>query len=204
MKLKTIGALLLAIPFSANAATIQGGSVTTNLGSDFFFNTAATGGNDFDSNNAFFFRDFGTLNVGVGGSDISITGIGWASRGFGSAVPTAATVTITYLGLDGSSGGGDDILIGSATDNFTDAGTGSTYYWAFDSAMNANIDGLNSQFSINIASTGNAMRYKTTSGSTAGAVKLSAAGTSVANAIPEPSTALLGALGALALLRRRR
>ena len=98
------------------------------------------------------------------------------------------------------------MLIGTATDNYTFGGAGE-YVWEFDTPMVAVIDGLNSFFRVDVSpinGTGNgSFQLKTTSGTDASAVKISVAGTSVA-VVPEPSAALLGAIGALGLLRRRR
>lgn len=187
-----------------HAATIVAGDVTSTIGPDFFIDAASTGGGtDFNSTNANFLRDFGTLDVGTGGTEITIGGVGWASSGTTTAVPaTSATITITYLGEDESVGGGDDVLIGTVTDAFSYGGTASEMAWAFDSPLSATIDGLGSVFLLNVNSNGN-IRYKTfpnTSG--AANVKLSVAGTTVA--VPEPTAAMLGGLGFLALLRRRR
>lgn len=211
--LPAICALGLALA-SSHAATIVGVGTTlgSSLGSNFFLNAAATGGSDASvnqPNSAAFTRSFGTLNVGAGGSTINITGIAWASL---NSAPTndatSATVAITYLGSDGVFGGGDDVLIGSVTDNYTFAGAANVYAWSFDTPMSATIDGLNNLFRIvltptNVGGTGS-LTLKNTTGTTLGAnTKLSVAGTSVA-AIPEPSAVLLGGFGLLGLLRRRR
>lgn len=213
--LPTVLAALCLTLDSSHAATIVGGNVSTALGTSFFFDTAATGGTDLSvnqPNSGFFTRSFGTLNVGAGGSTINITGIGWASLGnAASNDATSATVGITYLGLDGVFGGGDDVVIGSVTNSYTYSGAASEYVWAFDTALSATIDGLNNQFRIVITPTNGtsngSLSFKSSIPSpgtaTAATVKLSVAGTSVA-VVPEPSAALLGGLGLLALLGRRR
>lgn len=195
---------------TSHAATIVAGDVTSTLGPNFFLDAAATGGNDFAINQpgtALFRRSFGTLNVGSGGTTITITGIGWASPNSATNNDaTSATVAIRYLGADGIFGGTDDVLIGTVTDNYTFGGA-SEYVWEFDTPMTAVIDGLNSFFRVEVSPINGAgngsFQMKTTSGTDASAVKLSVAGTSVA-VVPEPSAALLGAMGALALLRRQR
>jgi hypothetical protein len=200
---------------TSDAATIVSGNVTTTLGPDFFLNDAATGGMDFTINQpgtANLTRDFGALNVGAGGTTINISGIAWASPNSATTNDaTSAEVTITYLGLDGAFGGGDDVLIGSVTDNYVFTAAGTTYVWAFDSPMSATIDGLNSVFRVAIApsnaTSDGSLRFKAGSGSGSTSnqaiVKISVAGTSVA-VVPEPSIALLGSLGLFGLLRRRR
>jgi len=203
-------ACLAAIPTQSRAATIVTGDVTTNLGPNFFFDSATVGGGDFtvnQPNSANFDRSFGTLNVGAGGSDITVSGIGWAApNNEGSNDATSATVTITYLGFDGTFGGADDVVIGSVTDNFTFTANGE-YYWIFDTSISATIDGLNNLFRVSVApsngTSNGSLSFKTSSGSIAANVKISVAGTSLA-VVPEPSSALLGGLGLLALLRRRR
>lgn len=195
--------LSLGAATSSDAATITPGSVTVNLGPTFFFDAAVTGGNDFTTSNAFFARDLGALNVGSGGTQVTITGFGWAGRGYGTTPsPGSTTLTITYLGTDGVFGGADDMVLGSVTDNMTVSSTGSEYYWAFDTPVVSTIDGLNSQFRFQVASTDAAIRYKTAGSGIAGNVKLSVAGSSVA--VPEPSSLALIGLGALACMRRRR
>jgi hypothetical protein len=166
------------------AADIVTGDITSALGPDFFFDSASPGGGtDFNSNNPSFNRSFGTLNNGTGGAEITITGIGWASSA-GGTTATSVTVTITYLGADQAVGGGDDILVGSVTDNlvFTAAGE---YVWDFDTPLVAQIDGLGNWFQIAVSANGN-IRYKTfpnTSG--VDNVKLSVAGTSTPLFLPD-------------------
>ena len=198
---------------SSQAATIAGvgTSLGASLGTNFFFNTAALGGGDFtvnQPNSATFLRNFGTLNVGAGGSTINISGIAWASFNNAAANDaTSATVGITYLGANGSVGGGDDLLIGNVTDNFTFAGAANVYAWNFDTSLSATIDGLNNVFLIvvtpNNGSSAGSLSFKGATIANADNVKLSVAGTSVA-VVPEPSTTLLGGFSLLCLLRRRR
>ncbi len=211
-----VAACVSACSTHATAATIVAGDVTANLGPDFFLDAAATGGNDFfvnQPNTALFGRTFSGLNVGPGGSQVSISGVGWASANNATASDaTSAQVTITYLGADGVFGGGDDVAFGSVTDNYTFSGAGE-YYWRFDTPLEAVIDGLNSIFRVAVAplndTTTGSLTMKTTTGTTAGNVKLSVAGTSVAlsGQIPEPSSLLIAAAlvcGGTVMARRRR
>jgi MYXO-CTERM domain-containing protein len=188
---------------ASQAATIVAGPIS-NLGTDFLINTAAVGGGDtIAASTVTFVRDLGPLNVGAGGSALSITGFGFAAAG-NQITATQATITFTYLGADGAVGGGDDLLVGTATDTLTPAATGATYHWNFDAPLAATIDAAASSFQIVVTSNGTGnFRFKTTSGTALSAAKLSVAGASVA-VIPEPAVALLGGLGLLGLLRRRR
>ena len=82
------------------------------------------------------------------------------------------------------------------------------YAWAFTSPIFGVINGLNNLFRIAITPSNGtdngSLTFKNTSGTTLGAnTKLSVAGTSVA-VVPEPSVTLLGAVGLVCLLRRRR
>lgn len=199
---------------SSHAAIIVAGNVTTVLGPNFFIDNAATGGSDFtvnQPNSAVFTRSFGTLNVGAEGSTINISGIGWASLNSAASNDASfATVGITYLGADGIFGGGDDVLIGTVTNAYTFAGSGTEYVWSFDTPLTATIDGLNNLFRIVITpsngTSNGSLSFKTTDASnpgTAANAKLSVAGTSLA-VVPEPSAALLGGVALLTLLVRRR
>lgn len=212
-----LAACVAACSTNTKAATIVAGDVTANLGPDFFLDAASTGGGDFivnQPNTALFGRTFSGLNVGPGGSQLSISGVGWASANNATASDaTSAQVTITYLGADGVFGGGDDVAFGSVTDNYTFAGAASEYYWLFDAPLVATIDGLNSVFRVAVAplndTTTGSLTMKTTTGTTAGNVKLSVAGTSVAlsGQIPEPSSLLIAAAlvcGGTVMARRRR
>ena len=173
--------LLLGGAFTSHANPINGGNVTTLLGPNFFFDAAATGGGDFNLNQpnaAVFDRNFGILQVGASGTTITITGIGWASAGSAPLNDaTFATVTVTYLGLDGTGGGGDDILIGSATDDYTYAGAAGEYAWTISPPLIGVIDGLNNKFRVVITpsnpTSNGSLSFKTSSGTTAATVKLS-------------------------------
>lgn len=167
---------------SAWAANIGTNDVTAVLwpgGAPFtFFDSASTGGGDTAAAASVNFdRGFGTLNVGVGGSEVNIRGIGWASGGASSFNATNVIGTITYLGADGISGGGNDVVIGKVTNNVTANTTASEWVWLFDSPITNTIDGASNIFRINLTSVGtNTMRFKTTSGTAASAAKLSVAG----------------------------
>lgn len=180
----------LAITSHANPIVGVGTSLGSSLGTDFFFNSASTGGTDAgvnEPNSAFFFRSLGTLYPGAGGITINITGIAWASLPSGTANDaTSATITIHYLGADGVFGGVDDVLIGTATDTFTYAGAANVYAWTFTTPLSATIPNLqNNQFRIVVTPTNGtangSLSFKNTSGTSAGTnTKLSLAGTATA------------------------
>jgi autotransporter-associated beta strand protein len=176
------------LPQSASANNVVAGDVTTTLTPPgFFFDAAATGGGDFSmtaGTAANFDRSFGALNVG-GGTLISIAGIGWASAGT-PGTPTSFSVTITYLGANGVSGGGDDVVIGTVTDSTTLSTTASEWVWKFTTPITATIDGVNNVFRVAVTATGGTWKMKTTSGTAASAVKLSVAGTSTAVVTSNP------------------
>jgi len=194
------------------ADTITTNDVTLTLGPNFFFDTAATGGGDTTlATSVSFTRDFGAFTTGP--STISITGLGWAVGGnLGVANPTTffADVTFTYLGADNALGGGDDVLIGTTSDNYLYQGAGE-YAWLFSTPLSANItpnptvnDFLITMngYTDNTLATGSNLRFKTTSGTGLGAAKLSVAGTPVV--VPEPTTVALAGLGLAGLLAFRR
>lgn len=201
---------VVGVAGSAWSATIVKGDVTTGLGPNFFVDDASTGGGDATVNQPSvgqYKLDFGALNVGAGGTQVTVTGVGWASPNFAGIDLTQMSVTITYLGLDGVGGGGDDVVLGSTSDVYPQPFQGAgEYYWIFDTPISGTVDGLNQFFRVDLApinATGDgSMRFKTFS-TTNFAPKLSVAGTSEAVA-PEPGSLALIALGGLCLARRRR
>lgn len=212
LSIAALAAGLLAGAGSAAGAVIAVGPLA-NLGSTFFPvvpGPASTGGGDANSTSALFARSFGALNVGTVGSEVTLTGMAWALSGAGTTA-TTANLTVTYLGLDGVGGGGDDQLIGTSTATLTFTAAG-VYIWDFDADLvatipAANISGSDQVFRLQVDGFSGAapanLRYKTSTGTILANVKLSVAGSSVA-VIPEPSAALLGGFGLLALMRRRR
>jgi hypothetical protein len=133
---------------------------------------------------------------------------------------TTADGTFTFDIRQGAGGTGGTAnvaglnSIGTRTTTFSSAGTTSTYYTNFDTPVSFVADTNSTSLVISFASTGKIdwkseasgggrlARVNTGNGNFFGteSVRFSVAG----SAVPEPSTALLGALGALAMLRRRR
>lgn len=173
--------------FSTKASTIVSNDVTTVLwpsGAPYtFFDSASVGGGDINfTTNAYFERSLGTLNVGGLGSRVVLRGMGWAA----AVGPTATNIvaTFTYLGANGTNGGGDDLVFGVVTNSYNRVATAAEYVWVFDAPITNNIDGLSNRFAINLFAGGtlgtNTFRCKTTSGTALSAAKLSLAGSSTA------------------------
>jgi hypothetical protein len=177
--------IMIGILSTVHADNIVVGDVTATLGPDFFFDTAAIGGGDFNSSDAFFNRDFGVNGYDPAGTQITITGIGWASPA-NQVLATTATITITHLGADNAVGGGDDVVVGTVTDAIPTNTTAGERVWKFTTPMVANISGTGSRFLIRIQGDGN-IRYKTTSttAQTAADVKLSVAGSFNGGTLPD-------------------
>ena len=178
---------------STRAANIVSNDVTAVLwpsGAPFtFFDTAAIGGSDTTAAASVSFdRSFGTLNVGANGSQVSVRGIGWASGGASAFNVTNVIGTITYLGADGTNGGGDDVIIGKVTNNVTPSSLAGEWVWLFDSPVTQVIDGLSNRFRINMTGVGTGtMRFKTVSLTTLADAKLSVAGASAPYVLPTAS-----------------
>lgn len=221
MKLPTTSSLfamaLVLSGHSAHGATISIGDLTTTLGTSYLLNEAATGGNDVTINDstANTNRTFTALANGAGGSLITITGFA-----FGTSAQTAAndagtfTVGFKYLGNDGNLDGGDDVDFGSASGTYNHTGAG-VYVFDFDTDLSmtipvGNTSGTTWQLSFTPSNvrggygdTSASIRFKTVTAGSLATAKISVAGTSVA-VVPEPSSALLGSIGLLVLIRRRR
>lgn len=191
-------ALLIAVGCAATAeATPVIAGPISDLGTSFLFNNASTGGGDTNAATTYTLDRALTLNVGPGGSLVTITGLGFAMPG-SAAAPTVNDIvaTITYLGANGVFGGGDDVVIGTDSNLDLTYGVAGTYRGILDSPFSATINGLGSMFRISLVAP-STMRFKTTiAGNTlVSNMKISIAGTSVA--IPEPGAFLFGGLAAL-------
>lgn len=202
----TAALLTCAVAGAAHAATIAVGDATADLGPNLFLDETVSGGGDTTVSNGSFTlsrKDLSTngpLNVGAGGTEVSITGIAWFGPNFAGTSATGAEVTVVYLGLDGVGGGGDDVVLGTTSAAYTFSGAGE-YVWQFDAPITGTVDGLNSFFRFDMTATnvGGAFRMKNQApfGN-----KMTVAGTSTA--VPEPGSLALVALGGVLVAVRRR
>lgn len=233
MYLKALGILLLAAPISAKAAVLTTGYVKGSgslllasnggMGATTFIDLSQTGGSD-DATNAAPSATGAVWSVsGSGfwttGSTVNFTGL--ALPLFSNSTSTVSnntssgtfTFSIYSAGSNNDWEGGNnlatsgDSLIGTATATYTGGATGN-YYVNFDSPI-VWTSADSSLVVVRAASTGairlklglaDAPRESFNTGAATGAGSFSLAGT----VVPEPSAGLLGALGALFLLRRRR
>jgi arylsulfatase A-like enzyme len=162
--------LLFVLTGSVQAADITLADVTSTLGPNFIQDDAVIGGNN--NTTANFNRD--VSGVWTAGSEVNISGIGWASKA-GGTLATSATVTFTDLGPDDLFGTADDALVGTVTDSLIFA-TAGEYAWSFDTPIAFTSTG--STLRINIVSNGVIVRKTINSTSTnQDSVKLSIAGT---------------------------
>lgn len=231
--LKAFGILLLAAPLSSHAATLasaytRGASsqlLTANggAGATTFVDTAQIGGSDVSFTNSAtpgFVWSIVSGSKWALGDSVSFTGLAMGlfsdGSGAGSNNTSAGTFTFSIYSAGPNNnwtgvnnlGTSDDSLIGTATASFTEGSGTSGYYVNFDSPINWT---ANSTLFVVHADSNGSIRFKTgaadvpkenlSDGTAQGGLhSFSIAGT----VVPEPSAALLGALGAIALLRRRR
>lgn len=163
------GFSLVACGAGARAATIGPGNVTAELGPTFFVDDAVNGGGDATVNQpgvASYNRSFaGLLTAGQGPCRLTFTGFGFAAH-TDPLVNDASSlaVTITYLGGDEAVGGGDDVVIGTATGSYLFGG-GGEYAFAFDSPLTAELVITGVRFRIQVAPSNGAgtgsVRFKT-------------------------------------------
>lgn len=88
------------------------------------------------------------LNIGAGGSSITITGLGWACPKTPNQNATDLDIEIRYLGPDGV-GSKDDVLIGKTSAKFRLTSDGE-YALKFDEPMTAVVDAKKPFFRIDI------------------------------------------------------
>jgi hypothetical protein len=146
----------IALPFQqVGAQLIQAGDVTTILGPSFFVDDASDGGGDTDINQPSvpsFTRLFsGLLTANQGPTRVILTGFGFAAHTSATANDAESiAVTFTYLGADEAVGGGDDVLIGTATGALTFT-VGGEYAFRFASPLTADLPITGRRFRIQIA-----------------------------------------------------
>lgn len=227
-KPQTLSLLLFGLAAgSVHSATwVQGYTVgSTDLtpsGEILFMDLVVTGGNDlrFDNGDAsahiWEIQSGGNWTIG---DTVEITGVAlpiWANNNSASNNTQNGTITVSFRSLGGNDDydTGDSTLFGTATTTFASEAAGvDEYYVIFDTPLSWVAD--SNGFGFSIVSDA-ALRLKTgpigagAEAENAGngatrtgyVMSLSIAGT--VTPIPEPSAALLGGLGLLALLRRRR
>lgn len=162
------------------AAAVSPGDVTATLRPAFFVDDALIGGSDVTITQPTvqaYIRSFaGLLNANQGVTPVTITGFGFAANG--NATNNNATglaVTFTYLGADEAVGGGDDVLVGSATGTYAygSVAAAGEYVLKFDTPLAATLDITGVRFLIQVAPTGSggkitfksdALTYETASG----------------------------------------
>ena len=172
----TLSALLaLGVSSVGLAGDIEVGDATMELGRDLLIDEATPGGGDMTAEQPeklvgrVNFAAINALNVGNGGTRITVTGIAWASPNAPEHNDaTTVTVEIRYLGTDGEGGNKDDIVLGSATATLKYQGAGE-YVWLFDEPITGVVDGRNSHFRIDLSPANDAgngsLRVKAVAGS---------------------------------------
>lgn len=140
------------------ASTIQQADVTSVLGPGFFVDDAAVGTTVAAAVNQpatqGYNRNFnGLLAKNQGPTRIVWTGLGFvASSHAVDNDATSITVSFLYLGADEVEGTSDDVMIGSATGNYSYSGQGE-YAFVFPSPLAADLDITGTRFRIVIAAT---------------------------------------------------
>ncbi len=151
---------MAASSMGLQAATMQAGNITTQLGPTFFVDDATNGGSDTDIHQPsapVFNRKFnGLLTRNQGPTRVVLTGFGFATHTSATANDaTAVAVTFTYLGQDELPGGGDDVVIGTATGAFvftpSAQNPNAEYAFAFDAPLAADLNITGTTFRIQLA-----------------------------------------------------
>ncbi len=228
---KTLGLLLFALPATSNAASLISGYTTGSgsklllsnggTGSTLFTDSAAPGGSqDVVAAGTAAFNS--VLLPGDSlwsiGDTVSVTGVALVLRGNVMGNGNFTFDIRQGSGGTGASGAAGLSVIGSATASYTTTSAVDTMYVNFDTPVNFVVDSNSTTIGINFAFDGGdvsykagtelsdgLLRYNHANGNIVGGATPSLQRFSVAGSVvPEPSTALLGAIGALALLRRRR
>lgn len=205
-----ICAVLTVMAVSSHGSSIIKADVTSSLGPSFFIDDASTQGGDSNSQNFNLDRNWTLItpfSIGDGGTLLTIIGLGFALPGAGNTDANIFTATITYLGADETFGGGDDVLLGSATGTLNFSSGAGEYSWLFDTPITGTIDGVGDMFRVNITADSNIRLKNATSGTVPPSgntgPKLSVAGSSVA-VVPEPSALSLTAAGLASVLMLHR
>ena len=211
----------------SNAATLTtgytvGSTLLTSGGETLFVDAAAVGGGDINNVTGNISAHLWEIPSGgnwVNGDTVEITGIAipiWATNTTAAQHTANGTFTFTFrsLGINDDYDTGDTATIGTADATFSSEGTGvGLFYVNFDTPVTWVADSQG--FGVQVVNTSNIRLKQGPTGAGVEAVNfgngttrtgyqmsLSVAGNVIS--VPEPSSALLAGLGALALLRRRR
>jgi hypothetical protein len=146
-----LGLAVVALP----AATFVKVDATTLLGPGFFVDDAAVGGGDVTINQPAtgnYVRTWGgALASNLGPVELRITGFAFAtSTSAANNDATSLAVSFTYLGADGAVGGGDDVFIGSTTNEYAFDSNGE-YACVFDAPLVANVNLTALRFQVVVA-----------------------------------------------------
>jgi hypothetical protein len=150
---------------------------------------------------------FAELNANEPGAlyqDVTIATVGNVDYGFAHVNRNSGTdtmrVIITYLGEDAVFGGADDLVV--VTSQFSTTNLGATRVWSDFEIQDAFVSIAGGTYRFSFGAVSSAPRptesQELKEGNLIDNVRFGV------DAVPEPSAALLGSLGALAMLRRRR
>lgn len=190
-------------------------------GQTLLIDSAAVGGNQDPGNqsgtaafNSVLFPGAGIWSIG---DTVSISGIAFVLKD--STAEGTFTIDLRQgAGGTGASGAGGLSSIATRTVDFTKPGSTQVMWANFDTPISFVADTNSTTIGINFTNSGGAIDYKAGTDNADGLVRYNFSNGNIVggatpslqrwsiagSVIPEPSSALLGALGALVLLRRRR
>jgi hypothetical protein len=191
-RIRTYRDTVANIGWQTTAADVAAGPANSTQKSIEIWQSGAAGVSSFSGTGQF--AELNAYTVAALYQDVQITELGLVDYTFahrGRSGTDVLKVLITYLGADNVFGGGDDVV--KVDTNFSDGNTAWGSY-AVNDAFQSTAGGFY-RFSFGAVSSAG--------GNNSFGNFLDNVGFGI-NVVPEPSSALLGAFGALALLRRRR